>query len=91
MTWSQVNGKEWRDLRSSASKLFMVSSLRKFVSVFHKNAERLFARMESLRERPEYLKKGIDMQDMFMRYTLDSFAEIGTCALPASSHLVLSL
>ena len=65
------------NLTSTASKLFLLSSLRKFVGVFNRNAHRLFDKMEKIRRSDKYKTEGVDMQDLFMRYTLDSFAEIG--------------
>jgi len=69
-----VNGDEWKRHRNIASGLFHIQKLKGFVEVFHQNAIRLFQQIESL---DKLSADGIDMQDYFMRYTLDSFGEIG--------------
>jgi cytochrome P450 len=51
--------------------------LKEFVHIFNKNAEKLFTKLQLLQSDPEVMEKGFDIQDYFMRYTLDSFAEIG--------------
>ena len=60
-------------VRNFASGLFHVDGLRQYVDIFHSNCLKLFTVLDKLKEKPE----GIDIQDYFMRYTLDSFAEIG--------------
>lgn len=68
-----TDGEQWMWHRNLASSLFQIQYLKSYVDIFHKNAKGLFAKLEELKDRPE----GIDMQDYYMRYTLDSFAEIG--------------
>ena len=64
------NGERWSKVREFASSLFHVSSLKQYVNIFDENAKNLFSQLDAN-------PNGIDMQDYFMRYTLDSFAEIG--------------
>jgi len=72
-----VNGEEWKKHRNVTGTLFHTKSLKDYVHVFATNAHRMFTKFEEVKKGPEYVAKGIDMQDYFMRYTLDSFAEIG--------------
>lgn len=67
-----VNGDQWLEQRNTASHLFHLSKMKQYIEIFHDNAFRLFDKLDSLKDNGP-----IDMQDMFMRYTLDSFAEIG--------------
>jgi len=66
------NGERWRDTRNFASSLFHVDGLKQYVDIFHNNTVKLFEKFSTLNE-----PRGIDIQDYFMRYTLDSFCEIG--------------
>lgn len=66
-----ASGADWKMHRNVASVLFQTSELKKHSTVFKKNAVILIKRLEQLKEKP------IDIQDMFLRYTLDSFSEIG--------------
>ena len=49
-----------------------MDGLKQYVDIFHNNTATLFDKFSSLNE-----ASGIDIQDYFMRYTLDSFCEIG--------------
>eukprot|EP00339_Tiarina_fusa_P005094 CAMPEP_0117017186 /NCGR_PEP_ID=MMETSP0472-20121206/13457_1 /TAXON_ID=693140 ORGANISM="Tiarina fusus, Strain LIS" /NCGR_SAMPLE_ID=MMETSP0472 /ASSEMBLY_ACC=CAM_ASM_000603 /LENGTH=479 /DNA_ID=CAMNT_0004721485 /DNA_START=24 /DNA_END=1460 /DNA_ORIENTATION=- len=73
-----VNGTEWQRHRNVTGSLFHTTSLREYISIFEENAKRIFATIREISQNsPDYQNRGIDMQDYFMRYTLDSFAEIG--------------
>lgn len=64
-------GKEWKAVRKPVSHLFSSNVLNKHMTaVFIKNAGRVHNKLVKLGE------KSIDMQDIFFRYTMDSFAEI---------------
>eukprot|EP00011_Vannellida_sp_DIVA3-517-6-12_P005488 CAMPEP_0114624528 /NCGR_PEP_ID=MMETSP0168-20121206/10811_1 /TAXON_ID=95228 ORGANISM="Vannella sp., Strain DIVA3 517/6/12" /NCGR_SAMPLE_ID=MMETSP0168 /ASSEMBLY_ACC=CAM_ASM_000044 /LENGTH=451 /DNA_ID=CAMNT_0001835801 /DNA_START=81 /DNA_END=1432 /DNA_ORIENTATION=- len=69
-----VDMEPWKWHRSIAAYLFHTSKLKGAIPIFHRNAQKLFDKIEKLRH---ISPDGIDMQDYFMRYTLDSFAEIG--------------
>eukprot|EP01102_Stenamoeba_stenopodia_P016561 TRINITY_DN57_c0_g1_i1.p1 TRINITY_DN57_c0_g1~~TRINITY_DN57_c0_g1_i1.p1 ORF type:complete len:496 (-),score=123.72 TRINITY_DN57_c0_g1_i1:44-1531(-) len=64
------NGDQWKMHRQVASALFQTSELKRHTVVFKKQAHTLVKKLNTL-------KGSIDMQDYFMRYTLDSFSEIG--------------
>ena len=68
---------EWQKQRKDALGLFHTTSLKRYIGLFVRNAERVFNKLEQVSQTEEYAKKGVDMQDYFMRFTLDSFAEIG--------------
>ena len=74
-----VNGDQWKSKRKMASNLFRHHNLKSYVSIFAKNSQSLVEVVRKLSERndEEYQNRGIDFQDYFMRYTLDSFCEIG--------------
>ena len=59
------------------SPLFHVASLRDQVPVFERNADKLWERLRGEYTQPGVASRGMDMQDFCMRFTLDSFAEIG--------------
>ena len=66
--------------RNTASPLFQKHNLKTYVSLFLRNAHHLIANFQKMIQENE--KKGfgsieIDFQDYFMRYTLDSFCELG--------------
>lgn len=73
------NGDAWKSKRRMASNLFRHHNLRSYISIFVKNARSLVQVVREIAERndEDYQKRGIDFQDYFMRYTLDSFCEIG--------------
>jgi len=74
-----VNGDQWKSKRKMASNLFRHHNLRSYVSIFVKNSQSLVDVVKNIAKRndEDYQKNGIDFQDYFMRYTLDSFCEIG--------------
>lgn len=65
-----VNGEQWKVKRKEASILFHTQNLKKYISIFRKHADKLLQKMQKI-------STNFDIQDMFMRYTLDSFSEIG--------------
>jgi len=74
-----VSGDQWKSKRKMASNLFRHHNLRSYVSIFSKNSQSLVEVVRNIAARNDevYQKRGIDFQDYFMRYTLDSFCEIG--------------
>jgi cytochrome P450 len=75
-----VNGKAWKDQRTLASTIFHTSSMKDNVNVFTKTAHMLIDKIQSLKT------PTVDMQDYFMRYTLESFGEIGFGVSLGSIH-----
>eukprot|EP01095_Lingulamoeba_sp_RSL-Kostka_P006502 TRINITY_DN2043_c0_g2_i1.p1 TRINITY_DN2043_c0_g2~~TRINITY_DN2043_c0_g2_i1.p1 ORF type:complete len:525 (+),score=158.72 TRINITY_DN2043_c0_g2_i1:100-1575(+) len=67
------NFEDWKQQRSFASSLFHVQYLKQYIEIFHNNSVKLFDQFESFKNS----QTPINIQDYFMRYTLDSFAEIG--------------
>lgn len=64
-------GEEWRAVRKPVTHLFTSNVLSKHMtSVFIKNAQRVHNILAKLDE------ESIDVQDIFFRYTMDSFSEI---------------
>lgn len=74
-----VNGDEWRRQRAKASQLFQLSRLRQHLEVFREQSMVVVSHLESRLEKAADADGSIevDMQDLFMCYTLDSFAQIG--------------
>jgi len=74
-----VNGEQWKSKRKMASNLFHHRNLKSYISIFLKNSVKFVNIVNRIRENNEedYANKGIDFQGYFMRYTLDSFCEIG--------------
>eukprot|EP01104_Vermistella_antarctica_P019335 TRINITY_DN7534_c0_g1_i1.p1 TRINITY_DN7534_c0_g1~~TRINITY_DN7534_c0_g1_i1.p1 ORF type:complete len:565 (-),score=91.39 TRINITY_DN7534_c0_g1_i1:30-1577(-) len=70
-----VNGKAWEEQRRNASHLFHVQHMKTHVDVFARHTDRLIRRVTQIQN--DHPNEGVDMQDFFMRYTLDSFGEIG--------------
>jgi cytochrome P450 len=66
------DGEAWKEQRQTASSLFHFNNLQAFVEVFK---ERANVMSEVIAKK---LESGpIDMQDIFMRYTMDSIGELG--------------
>lgn len=67
------DGAQWQQQRKTASHLFTMRSLKEDMSqVFEKNALTILARFERYAKE----KKVFDIQDLYFRFTLDSFSEI---------------
>lgn len=71
-----VNGNEWQKHKNAAMSIFHKTSLKEYVSIFTENANRVFTQLDKYHQSTEYQRNGVDIQDYFMRFTLDSFAEI---------------
>ncbi len=68
-----VDGELWKMQRKRASHMFSVNSFKThMLECFTKHGEVLISILESIPE-----EKAFDMNDLFMRYTLDSIGEIG--------------
>jgi cytochrome P450 len=68
-----VDGDEWRFQRKIASPVFTSRSIKNdMTAVFVKNAELMIDKLNSYAETGEVF----DMQDLYHKYTLESFAEI---------------
>lgn len=70
------NGEQWKKHRKAAVKLFHTSNLRNYIEIFDKNSDLMITKLKSLKNQTQNERTGVDMQDYFMRYTLDSFCEI---------------
>ncbi|KAJ1551498.1 hypothetical protein HK405_014392, partial [Cladochytrium tenue] len=69
-----VDGDEWRAQRKTAAQIFNVRNFREYVSVvFGGEMDRLAVRLGRAADAGETL----DLQDLFFRFTLDSFCRIG--------------
>ncbi|KAJ1563026.1 hypothetical protein HK405_003963 [Cladochytrium tenue] len=69
-----VDGDEWRAQRKTAALIFNVRNFREYVSVvFAGEMDRLASRLGRAADAGETL----DLQDLFFRFTLDSFCRIG--------------
>jgi len=67
-----ADGSLWKTQRQVASHLFKVKELRDMVPVFHSHAQHVLERLESVCD----TGKGIDVSDLFFKFTLDSIGEI---------------
>ena len=79
-----VNGDQWEQQRHTASYLFRTSNLKHHVSVFQRQADKL---IDKLKHESHHGNKVLDMQDFFLRYTLDSFAEIGKSQINRTNRI----
>jgi cytochrome P450 len=71
------NGALWKHQRSQATPAFQPSALKSHVAIFEKQGKILLDKFESLWKNDPIVKtNGIDVQDYFMRFTLDSFSNI---------------
>jgi hypothetical protein len=75
-----TNGEQWELQRHTASHLFRTSNLKLHLNVFTRQAHKLVTRLQALPA-----TSAVDLQDFFLRYTLDSFAEIGMAIALAHS------
>eukprot|EP01087_Luapelamoeba_hula_P020945 TRINITY_DN722_c0_g1_i1.p1 TRINITY_DN722_c0_g1~~TRINITY_DN722_c0_g1_i1.p1 ORF type:complete len:545 (-),score=100.57 TRINITY_DN722_c0_g1_i1:97-1731(-) len=66
-----VNGNEWKHQRDVAKPLFRQNSLQEMVPVFVKDTAVFLKKLSTAVETP------VDIQNLFMRFTLDTFTEIG--------------
>ena len=73
------NGDRWKYQRKTARPLFDKKRLPTYVDLFVRNSFHLISTFKKIIQEnsEEYQKNGIDFQDYFLRYTLDSFCEIG--------------
>ena len=68
-----ADGMLWKHQRKTASNLFTMRNLKGHMSeIFHRNIEVLISALEPYSESGQ----SVDMQDMFFRFTFDSFVEI---------------
>ncbi|KAL6071642.1 Cytochrome P450 monooxygenase pc-3 [Balamuthia mandrillaris] len=67
------NGKAWKRQRQTAGHLFNPTSLESMVPIFQRNGDVLLSKLEEACK----AKQAIDIQELFMRFTLDSIGEIG--------------
>ncbi|TPX55746.1 hypothetical protein PhCBS80983_g05075 [Powellomyces hirtus] len=68
------DGEVWRVQRKLASRIFTVKNFKDFVGrVFREEAEVLLHSLDAIAEKGDV----IDLQDIFFRFTLDSFGKIG--------------
>lgn len=68
------NGDQWKKHRNAAITLFHAKNLSNYVEIFERNANTLIKTFEFIKNQNK--NEFIDLQDYFMRYTLDSFCEI---------------
>ncbi|KAL6067322.1 Cytochrome P450 family-dependent fatty acid hydroxylase [Balamuthia mandrillaris] len=68
-----ANGKSWKRQRQTARHLFYPTHLETMVPIFQRNGDVLLSQLNEAR----IDKKPVDIQELFMRFTLDSIGEIG--------------
>lgn len=68
-----ADGDKWRVQRQTASSLFHFNNLQAFVPIFHERAKYLRA----ILHKAATAGKPVELQQQFMRYTMDSIGELG--------------
>ena len=69
-----VDGEEWKSQRKQSSHMFNVKTFRnEMMEVFVKHGHKLESKLEDAMKSGEV----VDMNDLFMRYTLDSIGDVG--------------
>jgi cytochrome P450 len=68
-----ANGETWKFQRKLASHIFKIRALRESLPLMSKHCDKLLAR---LREAASDGQRSVDMQTLFMRFTLDTICDI---------------
>jgi cytochrome P450 len=69
-----VDGELWKPIRKKASNIFSIRAFREFVETVFVNEMRLFS-VELIACAKS--NTPVDLQDLFFRFTLDSFGQVG--------------